>query len=47
MVSELEGKETDPSIEQSADATVDAAEHILAQADMEHSSGESIEGLKL
>jgi hypothetical protein len=34
VVSELEGKETDPSIEQSAVATVDAAEHILEQADL-------------
>ena len=47
MVSELEGKDTDPSIEQSADATVDAAEHILEQADLYISSDSSITGLKL
>ena len=47
VVSELEGKDTDPSIEQSADATVDAAEHILEQADLYISSDSSITGLKL
>ncbi len=47
VVSELGGKDNDPSKEQSADATVDAAEHILEQADMKHSSGVSSKGLKL
>jgi hypothetical protein len=47
VVSELEEKDIDPSIEQSADTTVEAAEHMLEHSDVKYSSGVSIEGLKL
>ena len=47
VVSGLEEIETDVSMEQSAEATVDAAEHILVHAVMKYSSRTSIRKLKL